>query len=250
MAPNSESHSKDDNPGSSGADDEPTSAVSSSSTNAEQKEPSLGPACLVVSILSLAVFSSVCAFGSWIVFSDQFPLAEKAVSTQLIPWVESSQLAEDDKRAILLELKGLLPVLQNREIDSTQLLRLRNCLQDNPVLLWGNVQSIVAQGKEAGLSETELTTLDRIDDRLLRMAAERKLSRRDLEFTIQDFSDVRQDGLGLEVRTNLTADEIRLFMKRAEELLESNQVPNEAYDKTPAECFEILVDGSLEVPKE
>ncbi len=223
--------------------------MSDSEDNAtEHQEPSLGPACLVISILSLAVFSSLCAFGSWIVFSDQYPMAEKAITKQLIPWVESSQLALEDKQSILQQLRDLTPRVANREISKTQLLRLRNCLQDNPILLWGNVQSIRAQAAAAGLSDVELLTLQRLDERLLRMASERKLSRRDLEFTMQEFSVVRQDGLSVEVKSNLTDEQIRLFMKRAENLANTNDAPNMAFDKTPAETFAMLVRDALAAP--
>jgi hypothetical protein len=224
-----------------------TSATHDANAPPPPGEPSLGPACLVISILSLAVFSSVCAFGSWIVFSDQYPLAEKAITKQLIPWVETSQLAKSDKQSILNQLHELAPVVAERQISKAQLLRLRNCLQDNPVLLWGGVQSILAQAPTTDLSATELATLTRIERRLMRMAAERKLSRRDLEFTLQEFSDVRADGLSIEVKSDLNAEQIRMFMKRAESLLDSNQISNEDFDKSPAETFEILVENALEV---
>ncbi len=209
------------------------------------KEPSLGPACLVVTILSLAVFSSLCAFGSYFVFSDQYPLAAKSIEQQLIPWVESSQLDQQNKAKIVDQLQKLLPQLESRSMDKEHLLRLRNCLQDNPVLLWGGIQSILAQAPGTELSPTELETLQRLTERLLRMAAERGLSRRDLEFTMQELSQVRQDGLSIEVKSDLTADQIRTFMQRAESLLKSNDVPNEPYDKTPAEAFAILIEKAL-----
>ncbi len=222
-----------------------SNALASNKEQPQTKEPSLGPACLVVSILSLAVFSSVCAFGSWIVFSDQYPMAEQAITKQLIPWVETSQLAQSDKESILNQLHELVPLVGERQISKEQLLRLRNCLQDNPVLLWGGLQSILAQAPETELTPTELETLQRIERRLMRMAAEHKLSRRDLEFTLQDISSVRQDGLSIEVNTGLTADQIRVFMKRAENLLNTNEIPNEDFEKTPAETFEILVEKAL-----
>lgn len=224
-----------------------TTAPSDASVPPPPGEPSLGPACLVVSILSLAVFSSVCAFGSWIVFNDQYPMAEKAITKQLIPWVETSQLAKEDKQSILNQLQELAPVVAERQISKKQLLRLRNCLQDNPLLLWGGVQSILAQASTTDLSATELETLARLERRLMRMAADRKLSRRDLEFTLQELSVVRADGLSIEVKADLNAEQIRMFMKRAESLLESNQVPNEDFDKSPAETFELLVENALEV---
>ena len=178
-------------------------------------------------------------------FSDQYPFAEKGITQQLIPWVETSQLAAEDKASIIQQLKALVPKLQTREIDKQQLTRLHYCLQDNPVLLWGGVQSILAQAPNVGLSETELATVQRVSQRLLWMATDRQLSRRDLEFTLQNCSTVREDGASIEVRNDLTADQIRDFATRTEQLFENNAVPNEPYDKTPAEAFAILIDKAL-----
>ena len=111
------------------------SNANANSDTAKPKEPSLGPACLVIAILSLAVFFSVCAFGSWIMFADQYKSAAPAITEQLIPYVEQSTLATADREAILLQLDELLPKIRNKEISTKQLYRLRNCLEDNPVLL-------------------------------------------------------------------------------------------------------------------
>ncbi|QDV21943.1 hypothetical protein [Aureliella helgolandensis] len=213
----------------------------------EHQEPSIGPACLVVVILTLAVFCSVCAFGSWFMFSDQYPLAERGVDEQLIPWVETSQLAAEDKNSIVDQLHDIVAMLHDRSIDKRQLSRLRNCLQDNPILLWGGVQSIVAQSKDVGLTGTEVQAVERISQRLMRMGAERKLGRNDLEFTLQHCSKVREDQLSVEVRSNLTADEIREFMRRAEQLVQGSDVPNEPYESTAAEAFAKLVKMALDV---
>ena len=211
------------------------------------KEPSLGPACLVLVILSLALFCAICAFGSWFMFSDQYPYAIKGIQQQLIPWVESSQLAEDDQQRIIARLNALLPVLQERTIDKQQLTRLHNCLQDNPVLLWGAIQQIEAAAGETDLTTTEQSSLIRVNQRLLRSAAERHLGRTDLEFTFQHFSKVREDGQSVEVVGELTGDEIREYMKRAERLVERFEIPNEPYEKSPAEAFDLLIQAALKV---
>lgn len=229
------------------ADPTPAQPVAS---KAGSGEPSLGPACLVVSILALATFCAVCGIGSWFVFSDQYPYAEKGITKQLIPWVETSQLAEADKRSIIQQLNALIPVLQAREIDKTQLTRLHFCLQDNPVLLWGGVQSILLQAPAAGLSSTELAALERVTQRLMWMATDRQLGRRDLEFTLQNSSKVRADGASIEVQQNLSPEQIRDFMTRAEQLVANYEVPNQPYEKTPAEAFAILIDKALHPPAE
>jgi hypothetical protein len=79
-------------------------AAKEDSNPSTPKEPSMGPACLVISILALAVFCAFCGIGSWVMFSDQYPLAEKGITQQLIPWVETSQLAADDKASIVRQL--------------------------------------------------------------------------------------------------------------------------------------------------
>lgn len=217
----------------------------------EHKEPSLGPACLVLVILALALICAFCGFGSWIMFSDQYPLAKKGVEQQLIPWVKQSQLAESDKESIVTQLEELLPTLEARSISKEQLLRLRNCLQDNPVLLWGGVQSILQQAEESDLTETEREALVRLTQRLMWMATERELSRNDIEFTLQPCAKVRDDRLGLEVVTGLNGDQIRDFMKRAEQLVQHSDVPNQPFETTPAEAFKILIDASLDTsPRE
>lgn len=99
--------------------------------------------------------------------------------------------------------------------------------------------------RNSELSETEKDAVQRVSERLLWMAADRQLSRRDLEFTLQNCSKVREDGASIEVKNDLSLEQLRDFMTRAGQLLSSHAVPNEPYDKTPAEAFEILIDKAL-----
>ncbi len=208
-------------------------------------EPSLGPACVTISILALGTFAILCSFGSWLAFSNQPKMAVQSIENQLIPWIDGSQLALEDRQAIILQLKMLVGELKAEKFDSHQLSRLHNCLQDNPVLLWGGIQSMENQAQGAGLTETEIGSLRRLDQRLLRSASERKLGRRDLEFTLQEVAEVRSDRSNLVVRDGLSAEQIRSFMTRADSLVSQYNIPNEPYEKTPAETFELLVQSAL-----
>lgn len=230
---------------------EQTSATSETDGNNLKKEPgepSLGPACLVVSILGLAGFTAICGIASWFVFANQPQLAKTAIEKTLIPWVETSQLGPNDKESIVQQLDRLTARLDKDELNKQQMTRLRNCLQDNPVLLWGGIQSIENQASGAGLTDTEVETLKRSNQRLLRMATERTLGRNDIEFTIEHLSEVSKSGDSLEVKSDLTAEQIRLYMQRAENLFVRSKVPNEPFEKTPAQAFEILLEAALDVP--
>ncbi len=104
-------------------------------------EPSMGPACLVISMLTLAAFIAFCSISSFVMFSDSPALAERGITQALMPWVESSNLAPGDKREILSDLQDTVEKVRSRTLTSRQLTRLKSALEDNPVLLWGNVEA-------------------------------------------------------------------------------------------------------------
>ena len=207
----------------------------------------MGPACLVVAILTLAAFLAVCAFGSFFFFSDQPALAERGITEQLVPWIQSSSLSPADKREILSELDEVVQKVRSRTLTSRQLTRLKNALEDNPVLLWGTVEAVIGQADEAGMPEVEIEAGKRVVARLLRAAAERKLARNDLVYLLEACTHLRADGQGLEVNTPLTSDQIHVFLVRAETFVDGREVPNEPFEKTVPEVFRGLIEDALSV---
>lgn len=215
--------------------------------NEKLAEPSMGPACLVIAMLMLAALMAFCAISSFVMFSDSPALAEKAINETLIPWVESSNLAPGDKRSIVSDLQETVDKVKTRKLTSRQMARLKSVLEDNPVLLWGNVEGVLAHAKESGLSDLELQSAERIKQRLLRAAAMRKLGRNDLVFFLESCTHARSDNEGLEVNDQLTAENVRLFLSRAEKFVNGMDVPNEAFEKTVPEVFRGLLDEALDV---
>ena len=207
----------------------------------------MGPACLVIAILTTAVFIAVCAFGSFFYFSDQPALAERGITQQLIPWVESSTLSPADKDSIVVQLHETVEKVRSRTLTSRQLSRLKNALEDNPVLLWGTVEAVLGQADEAGMPEVEIEAGKRVTQRLLRAAAERKLGRNDLVYQLEPCTHMRADGQGLEVNAPLNADQIRTFLSRAESFVNGREVANEPYEKSVPEVFRGLIEEALSV---
>ncbi len=217
-------------------------------SNAElPPEPSLGPACLVVSILTLALLCIFCAFGSWLMFSDQPAMAERGIREQLIPWIEASSLSEEDKNSILRQLDDVLILVKSRQLTTIQLSRLKNCLEDNPALLWGAVDEILRQGQAAGLTATEIEAAKRTAQRLLRMTAERKLSRNDLEFALEKCIRRTASITGIEVLQPLTGEQARSFSQRGQKLADAQNIPFDPYEKRPAQVLEAMLKEALSV---
>lgn len=207
----------------------------------------MGPACLVIAILVLATSIAFCAFASFFFFSDQPALAERAIRQALIPWVESSTLSPADKRMILTDLEETIGKISSRTLTSKQLTRLKSVLEDNPALLWGNVQGVMASAKEAGLSDIEIEGGTRVTQRLMRAVAERKLGRNDLVYALEPCCHTRPDGQGLEINSPITDKQIRDFLGRAEKFVDGVKIPNEPFEKTPPDVFRGLIEEALSV---
>ncbi len=69
-------------------------------------------------MLTLAAIMAFCAISSFVMFSDSPALAEQAITKALMPWVESSNLASDDKRAILSDLQETVEKVKTRTLTS------------------------------------------------------------------------------------------------------------------------------------
>ncbi len=125
--------------------------------------------------------------------------------------------------------------------------RLKSVLEDNPVLLWGNVeggygsrQRRRAFGAGVGVG----TANDTAFAQRSRIAEAR--SKRPRLYT-RELHAFCPDGEGLEVNDQLTAENIRQFLSRAEKFVNGMQVPNEAFEKSVPEVFRGLIDEALTV---
>lgn len=223
----------------------------STPTTPSNKEVPLAPACLIVVIFFCVIMSVVCAFLSWYINQNQSETAARALREQLIPWIEQSALEPTDKSAISSELADLATQMDSKSLNEGELRRLRFCLTDNPVLMWGFVQAAVGKIEQS----TELTDLEKEQarltaDRLLRLVSESKLTRSALEFILQTVTLARSDGSGLVVKDNPTTDDLRTFMKRGAEQADGLKSAPEPYEKSPAQVFHMMVEAALEEPSQ
>jgi hypothetical protein len=222
----------------------------STTTPETNKEVPLAPACLIVVIIFSVIMSVVCAFLSWYLNQNQSENAARALREQLIPWVEQSALEPTDKESISSELGELARQMDSKELNEGELRRLRFCLTDNPVLMWGFVQAAVGKIEQS----SELTDLEKEQarltaDRLLRLVEESKLTRSALEFTLQTVTLAKSDRSGLVVKDNPTTDDLRTFMKRGAQQADGLKASTEPYDKSPAQVFHMMIDAAMEEPK-
>jgi hypothetical protein len=86
-------------------------------------------------------------------------------------------------------------------------------------------------------------------DRLLRAATEGKLAIQEMEFIVQNVSRKDRSSGMLTARTDVQESELRDFARRAAEVVERQQIPDEPFTKSVSQAFRQLLDDAMVVPK-
>jgi hypothetical protein len=225
----------------------PESAAELTSAGSPKEESvSLGPACLVVVIVGLLIFSIGMVAVSVYLMSNQSMRAASAIRENLIPWVEESSLEPADRQGIIDELEVLIIDLENERLDSRQLTRLKYRLEDQPMHQWGVIQGIVAKLPETGLTEQEQTAVRQESNRLLRTASEGRLGMPKMEFVLQPVAtkDMSTASERLTLKPDVTDSEIREYLTRAKNVSDKSEITTKPYTKSLVEAYRGLIDDA------
>ena len=211
----------------------------------EQKDVSLGPACLiVVVIIALCLSLGVIAMAA-MMSGNQGKRAAYSVREQIIPWVEQSSLSKTDRQNIVERLASLSDDMEREELTTRQLSRLVLRLTDSPVLQWGVVEQLIQAAMGSSMTDVEKNQFRAGCDRWLRAASEGKLSLQDMEFAVQNVATKDQRSGRLSIRPDVDVEGLREFQRRMTTISEKHTMTTEAFDKSVSQVFNGLIDDAL-----
>ncbi len=214
-------------------------------TSSNEKQVSLGPACLVVFIIAALLFSVTMIVAAWMIMGNQGPMAARAIESQMIPWVEQSSLEPTDRDSIVRELRDLVEDLKADRLDERQMFRLKARIADSPVLQWGAIQQLQAKIQASGLTQQEKEDADLQLDRFLRCAGEGKMAMEQMEFVVQKVVTKERSSGRLTALSSTDDQALREFLRRAKALCDNAKIPEEPFPKSPAQVFHALVEDGL-----
>jgi hypothetical protein len=211
----------------------------------EQKDVSLGPACLiVVVILALCLSIGVIAMAA-MMSGSQGRRAAYAVREMLIPFVEQSSLSKTDRQDIVERLSTLSDDMEREELTSRQLSRLVLRFTDSSVLQWGVVEQLIQAAMSSSMTDVEKSEFRAACDRWLRAAAEGKLSLQDMEFALQNVSTKDQRSGLLSIRPDVNEEGLREFHRRMTTISDKLEMTSEPFDKSVSQAFNAVIDDAL-----
>lgn len=211
----------------------------------EQKDVSLGPACLiVVVILALCLSLGVIAMAA-MMSGNQGRRAAYSVREQIIPWVEQSSLSKTDRQIIVERLTDLSDDMEREELTTRQLSRLVLRMTDSTILQWGVVEQLIQAAMGSGMTDAEKAEFRAGCDRWLRAAAEGKLSLQDMEFALQNVATKDQRSGRLSIRPDVNEEGLREFQRRMTTISEKLEMTKEPFDKSVSQVFNAIIEDAL-----
>jgi hypothetical protein len=212
----------------------------------EQKDVSLGPACLIVVVIGAICLSLGMIAMAAMMTGSKGHRAAYSVREQLIPWVEQSSLSRQDQQNIVERLSGLSEAMEREELSTRQLSRLVLRLTDSPVLQWGVVEQLNRAAQASTMTEPEKIEFRAACDRWLRSASQGRLSLQDMEFAVQNVATKDQRSGRLTIREDTNEDRLREFQRRISTISDKQSITSEPFDKSVSQVFMKMIDEALE----
>ena len=215
----------------------------------DSKPVTLGPACAVLFLMGALALAVSLVIASWMLMGNQPAMAARAIEEQMIPWVNQSVLAPDDRSEILEELRQLAEQIRTTPPDDRKLLRLKMRIADSPVLQWGTMQILAQKIAQSGLTEEEKQAAVRTNQRLLRAASEGTLGIQQLEFIVQHVTRKEVLSGRLVNLENPSDADLREFLRRGEAFSDTAKISGDPFSKSPAQVFHDLILDALNPPE-
>ncbi len=162
----------------------------------------------------------------------------------IVPWVEQSPLDPIDKEEILETLDTVIQDLRDEKYNDRQLARLNSRVTESPILQWGVIQQAENRIQSSGLSDQEKSASALELDRLLRSAAEGKLSLQQMEFIVQPIATKERLSGKLSILDRTTDANLQDFLRRAKSITDNYKIPSEEYPKSVSQVFRSLIDDA------
>ncbi len=214
------------------------------------KDVSLAPACGVFFIIAGVVFAVGMAVVAVMLIGKQDEMAIQALDNQLIPWIEQSELKDDDKNRIVDKLTEVTSEIRQGAIDDRQLQRIRTRVTQNPILQWAPIQQTLDFAEKSDeFSDAEREQLQRISDRLLQACEAYQFNMEDLGIVLQNLVTQESKSMRLVIKKDITHSDVVTFMQRAEEMLDRREIKLDETKRgrSVSVVFNQMIDEALDV---
>jgi hypothetical protein len=187
----------------------------------------------------------LCGGAVWYVASNVKRVAADAIRNGVVSGVNSSELSDEDKQKIVVQIDRVVDDFKAGKINLEDLGKIAEELSETPLI--GAAIIFMADEKyvkPSGLSDEEKDAARRTLQRVARGVHENKLTMSDLNGSIELISTTGLDG-ERQLKDSLTDDELKEFMASLKQKADDVEVPDEEFKIDIGNSFKEAIDRAL-----
>jgi hypothetical protein len=201
-------------------------------SNDDRRGPT-GPGCLpaimaATLLLGIVLFVTF-GFSAWLIFQKRGDLAVRTLRATVIPKLEQSRLAPDEKQAVIAELSGLADDIEQGLYENWQAGGVMQRLITSPLMRWDDLQT-VQRWAAANLPDEQAQQAELQISRFFRAIELDRVVARDMHDVLAPVSGPA-DSLGfVQVKNELQPEEVLEVVQRAKLVADRAEVPEQNFD--------------------
>jgi len=209
-----------------GRADEPVSGGEGDSRKPEG--PGCLPAVLAATLLLGMVLFITFGFSAWLIFQKRGELAVRTLRATVIPELEQSRLAPEDKQAVVAELSTLADDIDQGMYENWQAGGIMQRLITSPLMRWADLLT-VQRWAAANLPAAQAEDAERQISRFFRAVELDRVVARDIHDVLAPVSS-KQDANGfVQLRSDLQAEDVLEAAQRAKLVADRAEVPEQTF---------------------
>ncbi len=197
----------------------------------DPQSPGCMPAIIAATMLMGIVAFVAFGFAGWLIFQKRGELAARTLRGSVLPELQQSRLADDEKDAVIEMISNLADGIEAKQYENWQAGSIMHRLIQLPLLRWGDLQAIDQWATE-NLDAAEAEAVHQQITRFFRAAELERAIASDLHNILEPASTPAEGGQGLpQLTMPLTAAAVAEVAERCRLIGDRAQVPDQVFDQ-------------------
>jgi hypothetical protein len=203
--------------------------------------------CLIGCLITFVVMLAIVAVLAFWISRNWRDWASTIGSDALKQGINSTELPEDEKADMELQVDRLAVELREGRLSGEQLGAIFEQLMESPLMT--TLVASAIEGKyiaNSGLDEAEKAEAQQTIRRFLRGAIDHKINQQGIDAAMVHVAVQRQGRDDWELKNRVTDAELRAFLTEAKKQADAAEIPEEPEEIDPSDEFKRIIDEALQ----
>jgi hypothetical protein len=187
------------------------------------------PAILAATVLMGIVFFVAFGFSAWLIFQKRGDLAARTLRATIIPELEQSRLAPDEKTAVVKELTQLADDIEAEMYENWQAGGIMQRLINMPLMRWGDLEAVSAWA-EKNLPEDQRENAAKQISRFFRAVELDRAVARDIHEILAPVATAENASGFVQLRSDLNETDVTEVVLRCKLVADRAEVPDQKFE--------------------